>query len=536
MPIVTLVPRSARQWLFPALCVLGLFLVLSYGCGGGGGGGGGSIVLPPYATTGTITGSITSSGDVVANLADMQAGIRAAGVPQAEIWLEDNPSLKTTSGINGAFSLEGVPFGSSRRIVAKFFNQLTQKTYKIRSNPLTVSETATVVNAGQLGVEEATNRVQGYLKDTAGNPIRDAQLTLWGEPFKTDLEGRFITPPLPPGVNTADIVVVQAIGVQPRTINVPFQSDVTPDVDLVLTPTGASRVAPFVALTAGQTLISPNQQVQINAEVTDPDETNRENLKIDWEATAGLIATSTNKFVKLWTAPSASTIATITVTVTDSTELRTVTRLGLKVGSGAQPNQKPVASNVRVSGSSGNLQILYNLADANNDPLSIKVLYSLDGGQNFTQTTSLTGSTTQILPGSDRSVTWRSALDVVGAYSQVVIRIAPSDAAGTGTSADSAAFAVNNAADNQPPVVTNVTTTGTSGDIRVSFSLADANNDACSVVVAYSIDGGSTYVPTTNNSERSPRPSFWRYAAVSLPGPGQRRYCRRESGKRGLCR
>jgi len=497
MPIVTLVPRNARQWLFPALCVLGLFLVLSYGCGGGGGGGG-SIVLPPYATTGTITGSVTSSGDIIANLADMQAGIRAAGVPQAEIWLEDNPSLRTTSGVNGAFSLEGVPFGSSRRVVAKFFNQLTQKTYKIRSNPLTVSETATVVSAGQLGVEEATNRVQGYLKDTAGNPIRDAQLTLWGEPFKTDLEGRFITPPLPPGVNTADIVVVQAIGVQPRTINVPFQSDVTPDVDLVLTPTGASRVAPFVALTAGQTLISPNQQVQINAEVTDPDETNRENLKVDWEATAGSIASSTNKFVKLWTAPSASTIATITVTVTDSTELRTVTRLGLKVGSGAQPNQKPVASNVRVSGSSGNLQVLYNLADANNDPLSIKVSYSLDGGQNFTQTTSLTGSTTQILPGSDRSITWRSALDVVGAYSQVVIRITPSDSAGTGTSADSAAFAINNAADNQPPVVTNVSTTGTSGDIAISFSLADANNDACSVVVAYSVDGGNTYVPTTN--------------------------------------
>lgn len=498
MPIVTLVPRNARQWLFPALCVLGLFLVLSYGCGGGGGGGGGSIVLPPYATTGTITGSVTSSGDIIANLADMQAGIRAAGVPQAEIWLEDNPSLRTTSGINGAFSLEGVPFGSSRRVVAKFFNQLTQKTYKIRSNPLTVSETTTVVNAGQLGIEEATNRVQGYLKDTAGNLIKDAQLTLWGESFKTDLEGRFITPPLPPGVNTADIVVVQAIGVQPRTINVPFQSDVTPDIDLVLTPTGASRVAPFVALTAGQTLISPNQQVQINAEVTDPDETNRENLKVDWEATAGSIASSTNKFVKLWTAPSASTIATITVTVTDSTELRTVTRLGLKVGSGAQPNQKPVASNVRVSGSSGNLQVLYNLADANNDPLSIKVSYSLDGGQNFTQTTSLTGSTTQILPGSDRSITWRSALDVVGSYSQVVIRITPSDAAGTGTSADSSAFAINNAADNQPPVVTNVVTTGTSGDIRISFSLADANNDACSVVVAYSIDGGSTYVPTTN--------------------------------------
>ncbi len=244
MSILTLVQRNAQRWVFPALCVLILFLALSYGCGGGGGSG--SIVLPPYATTGTITGSVVSSGDVVVNRYEL----RSASVPQAEIWLEDNPAIRTTTGSNGAFALEQVPFGN-RRIVVRLINQLTQKTFKVRSGALSVSETSSVVNAGELQIEEATNRVQGILKDTAGTPLRDAMLSLWGETFRTDFEGRFISPPLPPTVTSADIVVVQATGVQPRTITVPFQSDLTPEVEVALTPVGGVGRAPLVTLTAG---------------------------------------------------------------------------------------------------------------------------------------------------------------------------------------------------------------------------------------------------------------------------------------------
>ena len=158
-------------------------------------------------------------------------------------------------------------------------------------------------------------------------------------------------------------------------------------------------------------------------------------------------------------------------------------------------NNLPVASNVTTSGNSGNITVTYNLADANGDNCAISVFISKDNGTTFTQTTNISGTTTNIPPGTGKTITWDSTQDVTGNVAQVKVRIVPRDTTGTGAAADSAAFAVNN---NSAPVVSNVVASGTYGDITVTYTLADNESDPCSISLAYSINGGTSYTATTN--------------------------------------
>jgi len=158
-------------------------------------------------------------------------------------------------------------------------------------------------------------------------------------------------------------------------------------------------------------------------------------------------------------------------------------------------NNLPVVSNVTTTGTSGSIQITYSLVDANGDNCSINVYYSIDNGVTYTQTSNLSGTLNNIPPGTGKTVTWNSALDVSGNAQQVRVRVEPADGSGTGTAGDSATFAVNN---NSAPVVSNLVTSGSFGDITVSYTLADNENDSCGISLAYSINGGASYTNTSN--------------------------------------
>ncbi|HOY66071.1 MAG TPA: hypothetical protein PLP29_04230 [Candidatus Ozemobacteraceae bacterium] len=158
-------------------------------------------------------------------------------------------------------------------------------------------------------------------------------------------------------------------------------------------------------------------------------------------------------------------------------------------------NQLPVVSGVSTSGTSGPITISYTLADSNNEPCGIRVYYSTDNGTSYLQTGNIVGSTTGILPGSGRTVTWNSTSDVNRNAANVKVRIEPIDAVGAGTAAESPAFGIQN---NQLPAASIVSTTGTSGNITITYNLTDANGDACSIAVAYSTDGGTTFTPATS--------------------------------------
>ncbi|OQA05721.1 MAG: Regulator of chromosome condensation (RCC1) repeat protein [bacterium ADurb.Bin374] len=158
-------------------------------------------------------------------------------------------------------------------------------------------------------------------------------------------------------------------------------------------------------------------------------------------------------------------------------------------------NNLPTISNVLVSGNSGAITITYTLADADSASCSVKVYFSTDGGGTWTQTTQVTGSVTNVAPGTNRGITWDSTVSIPGNESNVKLRLVPSDGIGNGTAGESSVFAVSN---NSLPTVTSVTTSGNSGDITVSYTLNDINGDACSIAVEYSLNNGSTWTSTTN--------------------------------------
>ncbi|NLI80049.1 MAG: Ig-like domain-containing protein, partial [Candidatus Riflebacteria bacterium] len=154
----------------------------------------------------------------------------------------------------------------------------------------------------------------------------------------------------------------------------------------------------------------------------------------------------------------------------------------------------PAIANVRTTGSSGDILLTYDLSQGDSDPCSILVEYSLDGAVSWASTTALTGSTTGLLPGVDKTVVWNSNANINTNQPVVLVRITPND--GTpGTAGSSLGFAVNN---NTPPTAFNVLASGATGDITLTYDLADAEGHPCSISVAFSLDGGTSWTNTTN--------------------------------------
>lgn len=169
-------------------------------------------------------------------------------------------------------------------------------------------------------------------------------------------------------------------------------------------------------------------------------------------------------------------------------------------------NSPPVATSVSNQGNSGEITISYNLADNENNACSIKFYFSKNGGTTYVLSNNLNGATTGIVPGTGKTIGWKSNLDIATNEINVKVKILPNDGVQDGTAGESGVFQVLNGGPlNNPPVSSNVNVVGNSGSIQVTFDLADAENDKCSIVFKYSKDGGTTYTqsgsvfgPTTN--------------------------------------
>lgn len=138
--------------------------------------------------------------------------------------------------------------------------------------------------------------------------------------------------------------------------------------------------------------------------------------------------------------------------------------------------------------------ISYTLLDANNDPCTVEVQYSVGGGA-FTNcfegggdgTTGLSSSA----GGTPHVFDWDFAADLGPEVTQnITIRIRASDAEGPG----SWALLSNQVIGNEAPGVSNVQVTGTDV-VLLTFDLTDANSDLASISVEYSIDQGQVFTP-----------------------------------------
>ncbi|MCK4594813.1 hypothetical protein KAU45_09955, partial [bacterium] len=143
----------------------------------------------------------------------------------------------------------------------------------------------------------------------------------------------------------------------------------------------------------------------------------------------------------------------------------------------------------------GDVTVVYNVNDRENDYVVLAVEYSLDGGATFKPAT-VTGRTEDIGPTPyEGSLTWNSVSDIPGVdSSQVVIRITPSDN-DTGESGQNKPFQVDNSS--EPGVTLAAITEEQSGDVVISYTLSDVEGDPLSIVPEFSSDGGATWKPAT---------------------------------------
>ncbi|MFC1499824.1 kelch repeat-containing protein [Candidatus Zixiibacteriota bacterium] len=113
--------------------------------------------------------------------------------------------------------------------------------------------------------------------------------------------------------------------------------------------------------------------------------------------------------------------------------------------------------------SGGNISIIFQITDAENNPVSLVTSYSTDGSTWSSAT--VTGTTTNIpFTAYQDTLIWQSATDLPGQeFDQIWFKVTPSDNASTSGVPDSISFGL----DNKPPEW--IAATGTAGDTTITF-------------------------------------------------------------------
>ncbi|PKL45861.1 MAG: hypothetical protein CVV41_02325 [Candidatus Riflebacteria bacterium HGW-Riflebacteria-1] len=401
--------RSLSFFLF--VCAL-LSGVIFYGCGGG---GGTSSQHVPLQISGNVTSMLPLAG-LRADSAlspDLRSAASLAGV---EVYLESAREMHSTrTDSEGRFLLSGVPAGN-HYLIARVLTA-TGTTLKVRSSEaVAVSDTRpTAMISAPLALVTATASASGKLLDVNNQPVRNGSLMLWGETFYTDSNGMYTTPPMP--FNTIASVVVTVPGFQQTAIPVKF-TDNPPFIEQTIVNNSATNRPPTSALTANRYTVSPGVSVLLAATASDPDETLGSN-NYAWSTTIGTFSGSLAGLSASWIAPSESTPATVTFTVTDSGGLISRSNVGIVVGTGIfVPNNPPTIASLTSSSTDGKhySTLTYALTASATD---------IDGN-NLTYTWTATSSANAgTLSGSGKTVNWQTP--TVTAPTNVTVTVSVTD-------------------------------------------------------------------------------------------------------------
>lgn len=173
-----------------------IFAIQLLGCGGGGGGGGevsSNPLSPATSTGGTIRGVVNFS--TTASVLGQKASLKGSVAEGADVFLESDPQIKTTTDAQGNYELQNVPEGK-HRVIAK---QLRDgKEYKMRSDELTVviNQIAIIQN---IFILPAENSIQGRIFDYWGKPLSGVTIKVWDQTSTSDANGDYQVFGMPKG-------------------------------------------------------------------------------------------------------------------------------------------------------------------------------------------------------------------------------------------------------------------------------------------------------------------------------------------------
>ena len=373
----------------------------------------------------------------------------------------------TISGTTGSYRLTGLASGSYTVTCSRDGCTSQQATVNLLAGQ-------TLAQSFALGVYGARASLSGTVENNLGVPVSLVQVTL--EPdvvaamVVTGAGGMFSINNIPPGAYTVTLKGTNSDELK-LFVTLGAGSNVNLGTIQLTENAVADNQAPAVFI-QGLTTVGVGQTSQYQAVGTDPD---GNLLTYLWTVDQGTLSVNQGNYVQ-WTAPMAIVAATLRCTVSDGRENIT-NALVINVTAGT--NLPPVVSSVATTGTSGDILLTYNLTDNENDTCSIYVDY-WNGSGWFPAT--VTGSTSSLSPTTGLTLTWNSATDEPGVdRSGYRVRITPTDTV-TGTAGLSPAFPLDN---NAPPIVAGVTASGTTGDITVTYSLGDTENDSCSLTVEY---------------------------------------------------
>lgn len=350
------------------LLVLALMgLVIFYGCGGGSS----SDPLPTGAIkTYQVTGRVSST-EAIASLLDSSAAIRAAtNMGGIEVYLETNRAMYNTRTASDGTFLLPVPLGTHNIIaLVPSGSSLTGKVYKARSVTVTVTESKPTVEVSTLNLKPAEAVLTGTVKDTAGNPITNARIIVWGEEVMVDAQGKFQI--LMPD-NTNAPVSVTGSGMQESTFNVAFDNDNPQFIEQTLVNTAATNRAPVASLSATIYQISVGSKVSLTGSAFDPD---GDALNISFSTSSGTVEQLSANSTSARFSAAGNVIATVTMTAEDPAGLRAKANIRIQVGTGGvvASNSAPVLTDISANstsfGSGQTYQLTAEVTDADQDVL-----------------------------------------------------------------------------------------------------------------------------------------------------------------------
>ncbi|MBF0405713.1 MAG: Ig-like domain-containing protein [Candidatus Riflebacteria bacterium] len=319
------------------VCVFAVFTI--YGCGGGGGGGGiGGGIQSTFVSEGsdlrTISGKVVASATICSPSVLSSTEDALTPVVGAEVWLEEFPEVSHVfSNAQGEFIFENVKPGNVH-VVAQLKSNGTVAA-KNRTRELSDNDGAEHTNTGLLTLFPALNHASGILRDGSGNVLPYTPLSLWGETFSTDKDGKFEVPPLPENIIEVEIKPVSNWGTEKQTYWIPLTNSFFPP--FVEIESGSSNnLSPSGILSAmldGNSVrtCSPNSLLQMDLRVHDDKPLYK--LKYQWYSSKGKLTESLVDPLKAaWQAPEYNGIATVSAKVTDSEGSECLINIHLLIG------------------------------------------------------------------------------------------------------------------------------------------------------------------------------------------------------------